>query len=75
MRRRFTPIQSGLLLMRQALAAISVNWVILRLLARFGHREVLVTNTIIIGMLLLLLLEFRLAARRLRQPSSLAISL
>jgi MFS family permease len=50
----FTPIQSGLLLMPQALAAISVNWVILRLLARFGYRSVLVTNTIIIGMLLLL---------------------
>jgi EmrB/QacA subfamily drug resistance transporter len=50
----FTPIQSGLLLMPQALAAICVNWVILRLLARFGYRGVLVTNTIIIGMLLLL---------------------
>jgi EmrB/QacA subfamily drug resistance transporter len=50
----FTPIQSGLLLMPQALAAIGVNWVILRLLARFGYRGVLVTNTIIIGMLLLL---------------------
>jgi EmrB/QacA subfamily drug resistance transporter len=50
----FTPIQSGLLLMPQALAAISVNWVIRRLLARFGYRRVLVTNTIIIGMLLLL---------------------
>ncbi len=50
----FTPIQSGLLLMPQALAAISVNWVILRLLARYGYRRVLVTNTIIIGMLLLL---------------------
>jgi len=50
----FTPIQSGLLLMPQALAAICVNWVILRLLARFGYRGVLVANTIIIGMLLLL---------------------
>jgi EmrB/QacA subfamily drug resistance transporter len=50
----FTPIQSGLLLMPQALAAICVNWVILRLLARFGYRGVLVTNTIIIGLLLFL---------------------
>jgi MFS family permease len=40
--------------MPQALAAIRVNWVILRLLARFGYRGVLVTNTVIIGMLLLL---------------------
>ena len=38
----FTPIQSGLLLMPQALAAISMKWVILRLLARFGYRGVLV---------------------------------
>ncbi len=50
----FTPIQSGLLLMPQALAAIGVNRVILRLLARFGYRGVLVTNTIVIGVLLLL---------------------
>src|SRR6201987_721846 len=50
----FTPIQSGLMLMPQALAAISVNWVILRLLARYGYRRVLVTNTIILGMLLIM---------------------
>jgi EmrB/QacA subfamily drug resistance transporter len=50
----FTPIQSGLLIMPQALAAISVNWVILRLLGRFGYRGVLVANTIIIGLLLFL---------------------
>jgi EmrB/QacA subfamily drug resistance transporter len=50
----FTPIESGLLLMPQALAAICVNWVILRLLARFGYRTVLVTNTIIIGVLVIL---------------------
>lgn len=50
----FTPVQSGLLLMPQALAAIGVNWVILRVLARFGYRVVLVANTIIIGVLLLL---------------------
>ena len=50
----FTPVQSGLLLMPQAVAAISVNWVILRLLARLGYRGVLVINTIVIGMLLLL---------------------
>jgi EmrB/QacA subfamily drug resistance transporter len=49
----FTPVQSGLLLMPQALAAIGVNWVILRLLARFGYRRVLVINTIVIGLLLI----------------------
>jgi MFS family permease len=40
--------------MPQALAAISINSVILRILARFGYRGVLVSNTIIIGVLLLL---------------------
>jgi EmrB/QacA subfamily drug resistance transporter len=49
----FTPIQSGLLIMPQALAAISINAVIPRLLARLGYRGVLVSNTIIIGLLLL----------------------
>jgi EmrB/QacA subfamily drug resistance transporter len=50
----FTPIQSGLLIMPQALAAISMKMVMLRLLARFGYRGVLISNTIIIGLLLLL---------------------
>jgi MFS family permease len=49
----FTPIQSGLLIMPQALAAICINAVIPRLLAIFGYRGVLVSNTIIIGLLLL----------------------
>jgi EmrB/QacA subfamily drug resistance transporter len=49
----FTPIQSGLLIIPQALAAISINAVIPRLLARIGYRGVLVSNTIIIGLLLL----------------------
>jgi EmrB/QacA subfamily drug resistance transporter len=49
----FTPIQSGLLIIPQALAAISINAVIPRLLARLGYRGVLVSNTIIIGLLLL----------------------
>jgi EmrB/QacA subfamily drug resistance transporter len=50
----YTPVQSGLLIMPQALAAIGINSVIPRLLARFGYRGVLVSNTIIIGVLLLL---------------------
>jgi len=50
----FTPIQSGLLIMPQALAAIGMNPVIIRLLARFGYRGVLISNTIIIGLLLFL---------------------
>ena len=57
----FTPIQSGLLIMPQALAAISINAVIPRLLAFFGYRGVLVSNTIIIGLLLLVFAMIGLA--------------
>jgi len=48
----FTPIQSGLLIMPQALAAMSMKVVILRLLRRVGYRGVLISNTIVIGILL-----------------------
>ena len=49
----FTPIQSGLLIMPQALAAMSMKVVILRLLRSVGYRGVLISNTIVIGILLL----------------------
>ena len=45
----FTPIQSGLLMMPQAIAAISLKMTMPRILTRFGYRFVLVSNTIIIG--------------------------
>ena len=47
-----TPIQSGLLIMPQALAAMSMKFLMLRLLARFGYRNVLISNTVLIGILL-----------------------
>jgi EmrB/QacA subfamily drug resistance transporter len=50
----YTPIQSGLLIMPQALAAMSMKIVMPKLLARLGYRGVLISNTIIIGLLLLL---------------------
>ncbi len=50
----FTPIQSGLLMMPQAIAAISLKVTMPRILARFGYRAVLVSNTIIIGLFILL---------------------
>src|ERR1700690_2610787 len=50
----FTPIQSGLLMMPQAIAAMSLKLAMPRILARFGYRAVLVSNTLIIGMLILL---------------------
>ena len=50
----FTPIQSGLLIMPQAIAAMSLKLTMPRILARFGYRAVLVSNTIIIGLQILL---------------------
>ena len=50
----FTPVQSGLLIMPQALGAMSIKAVIRRLLSTLGYRGVLVSNTILIGILLLL---------------------
>jgi EmrB/QacA subfamily drug resistance transporter len=50
----FTPIQSGLLIMPQALGAMSIKPVLRRLLGLVGYRGVLISNTIIIGVLLAL---------------------
>ena len=50
----FTPIQSGLLMMPQAIAAMSLKVTMPRILARFGYRAVLVSNTLIIGLQILL---------------------
>src|ERR1700683_1630617 len=50
----FTPIQSGLLMMPQAIAAMSLKVTMPRILARFGYRAVLISNTLIIGLLILL---------------------
>jgi len=50
----FTPIQSGLLLMPQAIASMSLKPAMPRILARFGYRAVLVSNTLIMGLQILL---------------------
>jgi EmrB/QacA subfamily drug resistance transporter len=50
----YTPIQSGLLIMPQAIAAMSMKAIMQRLLSAIGYRGVLVSNTIIIGVLLAL---------------------
>ena len=50
----FTPIQSGLLIMPQAIAAMSLKMTMPRILTRFGYRAVLVSNTVILGLLILL---------------------
>jgi EmrB/QacA subfamily drug resistance transporter len=50
----FTPIQSGLLIMPQALASMSTKFLMPRILTRVGYRGVLISNTVILGLLLLL---------------------
>ncbi len=50
----FTPIQSGLLLMPQALAAISLKLTMPKILALVGYRGVLISNTIVLGLLIVL---------------------
>ena len=49
----YTPVQSGLLMVPQALAAMSLKMIMPRILTRFGYRAVLVSNTTILGMLIL----------------------
>jgi len=49
-----TPIQSGLLIMPQALAALSTKFFIAKLLQRIGYRTVLISNTILLGIMLML---------------------
>src|ERR1700678_3742816 len=50
----FTPIQSGLLIMPQAIAAMSLKMTMPRILSRFGYRAVLISNTLILGLLICL---------------------
>ncbi len=48
----FTAIQSGLLIMPQAIAAMSTKFLMPKILARVGFRGVLISNTLILGLLL-----------------------
>ena len=50
----FSPIQSGLLIMPQAFAAMSLKLTMPLILKRFGYRSVLVSNTILLGLMILL---------------------
>ena len=54
-----TPIQSGLLIMPQAAAAMSTKIFISRLLAKVGYRGVLISNTVILGIMLMLFATIR----------------
>jgi MFS family permease len=50
----FTPIQSGMLLMPQAAAAMFMKLTMPGILARVGYRGVLISNTLILGLLIIL---------------------
>ncbi|MBX3191063.1 MAG: DHA2 family efflux MFS transporter permease subunit [Labilithrix sp.] len=50
----FSPIESGLLVMPQAMAAIGLKALLPSILARYGYRRVLVSNTVILGVLIML---------------------
>ncbi len=49
----FTPIQSGLLVMPQAIASMSMKALMPRILRSIGYRGVLISNTLILGILLM----------------------
>src|SRR5262249_37442466 len=50
----YSPIQSGLLMMPQAIAAMSLKLTMPIILRRLGYRTVLVSNTLILGVLICL---------------------
>ncbi len=50
----FSPIQSGMMMMPQAIAAMSLKLTMPGILRRFGHRAVLISNTVMLGLLILL---------------------
>jgi len=50
----YTAIQSGLLIMPQAMAAMSLKLILSKILKRFGYRRVLMTNTLMLGALIML---------------------
>jgi EmrB/QacA subfamily drug resistance transporter len=48
----YSPVQSGLLIMPQAIAAMSLKMTMPRIIARLGYRGVLISNTAILGVLI-----------------------
>jgi hypothetical protein len=48
----YTPIQSGLLIMPQAIAAMGMKAILRKLLEAIGYKGVLISNTLAIGLLL-----------------------
>ncbi len=50
----YTAVQSGLLIMPQSIAAMSLKVAMPKILARFGYRRVLLVNTVLLGALIAL---------------------
>jgi EmrB/QacA subfamily drug resistance transporter len=50
----FSPVESGMMMMPQAIAAMSLKLTMPRILALIGYRGVLISNTIILGLLIIL---------------------
>jgi EmrB/QacA subfamily drug resistance transporter len=50
----YTPVQSGLLIMPQSIAAMSLKVMMPRILTWLGYRTVLISNTILLGVLIAL---------------------
>ena len=49
----FSPVQSGLLVLPQAVASLGMKAIMPAILARLGYRTVLVGNTIVVGLLIM----------------------
>jgi EmrB/QacA subfamily drug resistance transporter len=50
----FSPVQSGLLIMPQALAAMTLKLTMPVILRKFGYRRVLIANTLLLGLMIFL---------------------
>ena len=48
----YSPIQSGLLILPQSIAAISLKMTMPHILTKFGYRTVLLVNTVVLGLLI-----------------------
>jgi EmrB/QacA subfamily drug resistance transporter len=48
----YSPVRSGLLILPQSVAAISLKMTMPLILTRFGYRRVLLTNTVLLGLLI-----------------------
>jgi len=49
----FSPIESGLLIMPQAVAALSLKIVLQKIMKRFGYRRILISNTLMLGVMII----------------------